>query len=59
MQGERSKKNSLFGQNSLTFDTLGYINDDSNDVGKVHFGIVMYLDVSDVPTEDILMDIER
>lgn len=38
----------------MKFETLGYINDDSNDVGQVHFGVVMYLDVSDVPIEDTL-----
>lgn len=39
---------------NMVFDTLGYINDDTNDVGKVHFGVVLYLDVSDVPNEDVV-----
>lgn len=31
---------------SLKFTPIGYINDDSTDVGKVHFGVVMYCDTS-------------
>lgn len=38
----------------LKFEVLGYINDDTDDVGKVHFGVVLYLDISKVPTEDVL-----
>lgn len=40
--------------NDLTYKTLGYINDDSNPVGRVHFGVVLYLDVSSVSVDNIL-----